>query len=376
VSVCPAAWCRRNKEKLMPVRMIISLSLLLVALTGMAIEKKLAGISLGMKPTEVIEMLGDPTAILMAQPPIITRTAGTGVGGAISGLPGTMENMIPEADRPNTLVLIYNDQEIEIGASGGEMTASMEPMFNTPMASAASAGSKAEIPVWAYVVRATKLSLGQQELIYKINDTYSLGITITGAGKEAKVTDIVACSFESFKTFPNNPTRLYERKMVNFFYNAPDKTKRRQLPAGTSKGIVIGSRLDEVLTRHGWPQYFYPYVSDPIAKIVLAHPRATIPSVPVKPGASAGAALASAPVSPTDMMGPNVSASGEKPAMFTDGDKFTMSTGFTKNALMLFTNDNVALTLVDFTVVRVQIGSGVVRPPEPPRISTPTPGMP
>ncbi|HOF89053.1 MAG TPA: hypothetical protein PLZ36_13265, partial [Armatimonadota bacterium] len=334
---------------------------------------KLAGISLDMKPAEVIALLGDPTAILMAQPPIITRTAGTGVGGAMAGLPGTMENMIPEADRPNTLVLIYGDQEIEIGTSGGALSAAIGPLgFGEP--AAAGGGGKAEIPVWAYVVRATTLSLGQQELIYKINDTYSLGVTITGAGKEAKVTDVVACSFESFKTFPSTPTRLHERKAVNFFYNAPDPSKRRQLPAGTSKGIVIGSRLDEVLMRHGWPQVFFPYVSDPIAKIVLARPEAKIPTVPVKPGAGAGAGMASAPVSPTGMLGPNVTASGEKPAMFTDGDKFTMSTGFSKNALMLFLNDNVALTLVDFTVVRIQIGSGVVRPPDPPRIAPATPG--
>lgn len=348
-------------------------------------EKKLAGITLGMKPAEVIEMLGNPSAILLAQPPVITRTVSSGaLTNPLPGLVGTAENMIPEADRPNTLVLIYRDPktkidyEIEIGASEDPTMNNLSGMGSSMGSSSSpSSGSKeAVIPVWAYVVRATKLSLGQQELIYQVNDTFSLGVTITGSGAEAKVTDIVACSFQPFQRTPNNPAALNDRKAVNFKYSAAEDPKKRTMSlwAGTSKRVVIGSRITEVLTNHGWPQFFFPYVTDSIAKIVLSKP-AVIPKITVKPGGSS-LSPASAPIMPTDsgMLGPM--AAGDKPITLTDGDKFNMQSGFTKNALMLFLDDDVAFTLVDFTVVRIQIGSGVVKPPEPPKISTPTPGVP
>lgn len=361
-------------------RSLFVIGLLLAALlAAQAAEKQLAGITLGMKPAEVIAKLGDPSAILLAQPPVITRTvAGADLNNALGGVPGDAANMIPEADRPNSLILIYHDRrtnmdyEIEIGA---ETMASSDPMSMGAPASASA--SNANIPVWAYVVRATTLSLAQQELIYQINDTYSLGITITGAGAEAKVTDIVACSFQSFIRYPNDPLKITDREsVVNFKYSRAEDPKKRGmlLPAGTSKRVNIGSRFDKVLVNQGWPQFFFPYVSDSIAKIVLSKPDAQIPNVPVKGGAAAAGSMISAPVSPSDIGIGGSTASGEKPITLTDGDKFTFNTGFTKNALMLYINDNVALTVVDFTVVRIQIGSGVVKPPEPPKINPSTPG--
>jgi hypothetical protein len=365
----------------MQPRYILFISLLLAAvLAGQAAEKKLAGITLGMKPAEVIALLGNPSAILLAQPPVISRSvAGADLNNALGGLPGAAGNMIPESERPNSLILIYHDKktgidhEIEIG--GEVATTDPGVMGGAP---ASSGARDATIPVWAYVVRATTLSLAQQELIYQINDTYSLGITITGAGAEAKVTDIVACSFQSFMRNPAEPTRIYDREaVVNFKYtNAETAVKRSMiLPAGTSKRVNIGSRLDKVLINQGWPQYFFPFITDSIASIVLSKPEAKIPSVPVKPGSSASSMI-SAPVSPSDMGigGGASSAAGDKPITLTDGDKFTFNTGFTKNALMLYTNDNIAITMVDFTVVRIQIGNGVVKPPAPPKITSVTPG--
>jgi hypothetical protein len=51
-----------------------------------------------------------------------------------------------------------------------------------------------------------------------------------------------------------------------------------------------------------------------------------------------------------------------------------LNAGFSSNALLLYLNDSVAITVVNFTVVRIQIGSGVVKPPDPPK-ATVAPGM-
>jgi hypothetical protein len=343
--------------------------LISTALTGWSVERKLAGISLGMKPAELLEMLGDPTAIIMAQPPLEVRSTSASAlpGGGLPGL-GDMTGGMAEKDRPNTLIFIYKNEEIELGASQDASLFSAAGSFGAP-SSAATPAKEAKIPVWAYTVRATKLSLAQQEFIYQVNDTYSIGITITGEGAEARVSDIVACSFEPFTNLPKQPeVSPPPRRRINFY----SPTMKKMLPAGTTKGIVIGSRLDEVLRAHGWPDFFFPYVTDEVSKIVFSKPHAKIEDIAVKGGSAVSSGPAEAPPLTGGMMGGASSATGEKAVTLTDGDKMTLPVGFTKNCLLLYLNDSVAITLVDMTVVRIQIGTGVVRPPDPPKLS-PTP---
>ncbi|MHB9132199.1 MAG: hypothetical protein ACYDBB_14080 [Armatimonadota bacterium] len=348
-----------------------------------AAETRLASISIGMKPTEVLARLGTPTATLVAQPPVIIKQVATGLeaGGmpSMGGMPGMEGGMKPE-DLPNTLIFIYNNQEIEIGTSTfGSSGSSMSSMPGMPGDTGGQSGN-AKLPLWAYAVRVVKLALDQQELIYKINDTYSLGITISGQGAEAKVTDIIAASYQSFTEYFDIKKQTWSRKAgnaINFTYSAAQEPKLRKayLPAGTSRRVVLGTKFDKVLREHRWPQFFFTFTAEKLPDVVMTK-NPLLPEVTVRgPSAGGAAGIGGGAMMPSGPMGAGGmgQAHGEKPVTFTDGDKLTLSSGFSKNCLLLYLNDQVALTLVDFTVVRIQIGQGVVRPPDPPKIKTASP---
>ncbi|MHB0936934.1 MAG: hypothetical protein ACYDCO_11870 [Armatimonadota bacterium] len=330
---------------------IICLLVLASVLTASAVERQLARVRLGMKPKDVIDLLGEPTAILMAQPPLtggapaaqrpgmggpgmgVPGMGGPGMGGPGMGGPGMGEAAGP-AQAENTLIFLYNDQEIVLDG-------------NTKISTGSNVGP-GTIPFWAYTVRVARLALDQQELIYRINDTYSLGITITGQGNEARVTDAIACSLKPLTYWPSDPTRGYNRANAffadMFFFKYADKdaqvAKNKRdlyLTAGTSKGITIGSRLNDVLLAHKWPSYFIPFTTEAAAVV-------TFDSKGVKVSEAQGG------------------KSGGGTANFATGPTGSLSAGFANNCLLFYPDDGLALTLMNFTVVRIQIGKELSKP--------------
>ena len=304
--------------------LIISICLLATMLGAMAVERQTAGVRLGMRPREVFDLLGDPTAILMAQPPI---------GGAPAGMrePG-MPGMAPASAPPqgnNTLVFLYKNQEIELTTE-------------TAVATGTQVTGNA-IPLWAYTVRVARLALDQQQLIYRINDTYSLGIIISGEGNEARVTDIIACSLKPLTFWPNDPKREFDRQNVffkdMFTYKYSPSGAKRELPAGTSKKVTIGSRLSDVLKAHKWPEFFIPFTTEAAAMMQL-DPKRPQPVV-------------------------NAAQGGQSPggsANFAFGSSDTLQANFANNCIMLYPEDGLALTLMNHIVVRIQIGKEMTRP--------------
>jgi len=315
---------------------IIGILVLATVVAASGVERQLARVRLQMKPKDVIDLLGEPTAILMAQPPL--------TGGRSAAAPGPgMDNPMggPNA-RPssstsatnNTLVFLYNDQEIVLDD-------------NTKISTGPTMAA-GTIPFWAYTVRVARLALDQQELIYRINDTYSLGITITGQGNEARVTDAIACSLKPLTYWPSDPTRGYNRANAffqdMFFFKYADKdalvSKNKRdlyLTAGTSKGITIGSRLNDVLLAHKWPAYFIPFSTEAAAVV-------TFDAKGVKVSEAQGG------------------KSGSGTASFASGASGSLTTNFANNCLLFYPDDGLALTLMNFTVVRIQIGKELSKP--------------
>jgi len=310
------------------------------ALAALAVEHQLAGIKIYMKPKDVIDLLGEPTAYLMPQPPL------TGEGGGIGAVAGAAAGAVAGPEIPNTLIFLYGDKEIELDSPTGSAGTSTGPA--TPQA------GSTKLPLWAYTVQVAKLSLDQQELIYQINDTYSIGVTITGQGAEAKVTDIVACSFEPLKMSPVPPTTKMVPHPLNFKYTKSKVGKLRltQVTPGTSKHITIGSKFDEVLKAHQWPMLFLPFVTASTGKITVDPVTGAV--VKDSPEADRVPDLSTTTTSNTvlDAMGAKI------------------PNNFGTNCIMLYPDEKLALTLINFTVVRIQIGDGV-RKPTPPRLPPP-----
>jgi len=314
----------------MNYRLWLLIGLLAVSwVTAAAAERQLAGIRIGMRPKEVFEMLGDPTALLMAQPPLTEDRPIAELGALNMGM---ATQLTGGDEKPTTLVFLYKDQEIELTSNTGL---------------AVSDADKNGLPLWAYMVRVAKLALDQQELIYRLNDVYSLGITITGQGNEAKVTDIIACNLAPLTVWPadpvrKTPARTFDRKDPFFadMFKYKYSQKKPYITAGTSKRITIGSKMDEVLRNHRWPSYFLPFTTESLATQVFSDKKPAPELV-----------SQSAPIGPKD-----VSTS------FATGPSGTLAVNFATNCVMLYPDDNLALTLVNFSVIRIQIGRELAKP--------------
>lgn len=314
----------------------VTLSVLVTACHA-APERKVAGIRIGMRIKEVIELLGEPDAYLIAQPPIANMMPTLGVPGmpempgtpGAPGMPGSPQNPAV-AVTDNTLIFLYKGQETEIDPTG------------SPDAGIG------QLPLWAYTVRVSRLAIDQQELLYQINDTYSIGVTITGQEAEGRVTDIIACSFEPLKRWPDKPERTLERKKINFTRTSTKKVYY----AGTSKGVRIGSKFSEVLTAHKWPPVFIPFATSPVQTVVVERDGPKV--VPNK--------------APT-MVPPSVGLT-QIGVSLTQADNLSLPVNFADNFIMMYPDDSLALTIINMTVVRIQIGEGVVKPaiPEPPAL--------
>ncbi|MHB9025708.1 MAG: hypothetical protein ACYC7E_16320 [Armatimonadota bacterium] len=376
----------------MPYRLFVSCLILLGGMVlASAAERQLAGIRIGMRPDQVKAVLGEPTATIVAQPPFETRTPGmdqTMMGGMM-GMPGVMPGM-PEVkvEKPNTLIFVLTrtGQETEIAPAASEMGGGMAGMPDASGMAAAS-GTPSKIPTWAYPVRVSKLSLDQIEYIYRLNNTYIVGVVITGQGAEARVTDIIGCSFLPMIKYFDKPGKRFNPEQMDFYCTAvPGPAKGKYFPAGTSKGVLIGSSFEKVLRAHKWPDYFFPFLSSEVASYRLnknpsfgelnINNRSVLGTAGETAGAKPGDTPGMGPMMPPPGMSPAPGmfgtpggdmeqAYGEKPVLLTDGDQKNLNIGFTKDCELLYLADEVALTIVNFTVVRIQIGKGVTKPPAP-----------
>ena len=311
---------------MMKPRIWLVLSLIVISwLTAQAAERQLAGIRIGMRPKEVFEILGDPTALLMAQPPLSATASLNNI------MPDQSGGTSAASDQPATLVFLYKDQEVELNDNTGLSLSSVE-------------GNA--LPLWAYLVRVARLSLDQQELIYRLNDVYSLGITITGQGNEARVTDIIACNLAPLTVWPPDPVRpsttprVFDRKDPYFadMFKYTYSQKKPMITAGTSKRVTMGSRLDEVLKNHRWPTFFLPFTTDALATEVF---KKTAPEL----------------TGSMETIGPTgINTS------FASGATGAFSINFTTNCVLLYPDDNLALTLINYMVIRIQIGREMAKP--------------
>ncbi|HEX2948062.1 MAG TPA: hypothetical protein VHV83_00580 [Armatimonadota bacterium] len=344
--------------------LIVLLVILMLTLAAFAAgkEQKLAGISIGQTDNEVRGILGSPAGKIVAMPPTEVRPDDPTAAAGQTGLQSSGATTKP----PNILVFTDNlsQQEVWIGDStivlpGATATATPAPVATdagmSPDGTATSGNSQTvSLPVWAYTVRAGALDLNQQQYIYRINRTYSIGVTFTKKNNEYRVTDIVASSFEPLTKYPNKPGE--RAKAFNFGNRTPM----------TSEQVQIGSSFALVLEKYGWPQYCYPYVSKPISEIKGDISK----SIPVPfysvTGSDSGLTVTPQP----NIWDTQQTIPGDSPMRFTDGKKEVIRVGFSRNCFVIYPNAGVAFTLADMDVVRIQIGNGVVTPPPPPKPST------
>lgn len=397
-------------------RWFITCLLLCATLSAaLADEQQLATIRIGMKPKELKGLLGEPNAIIIAQPPLTAPGSVQNPGSAAGG----MFTPTVAVEQPNTLVLITgegdNRTETELssttaaagpGGARGAMGA-MGPRGGG--ASGMGTNNKTappSLPFWVYAVRVNRLALDQQQLIYRINKTYSLGITITGQGAEARVSDIVACSFQSQPFTTKGGVKATALKTVpttkpNFYF----ASQKRFLSAGTSKNVGIGSTLAQVLKAHGWPMGFLPFKAAQQTVIPLDKlPKINTDMAPAAANSNAApSVIRHGP--PNSQFGPNGGFPGQNPgqnpgggaaprqsngiavnpdgtispetlgsllgtmsereppvANFQNGVGAKFSVPFTDSCLLVYPDEHVEFTIIHSVVVRLHIGKGVVKP--------------
>lgn len=299
-------------------------------------QNKLASIMIGMSPQQVKAKLGEPTGILQSQPPIIPNSSFLSDAAreqADGNLPEIFERL------PAVMVYRYKkdgrwvEHEVDTGIS---MLSSQSP-------------GTGRLPTWAYPVRVGYLGLDQQEYLYRINSTYSVGVVFTGEGAESRVTDIIAASVEPFvyTKVDDDLKKVPMKQKLDMFY----AEKKLDLSAGTTLGVTLGSSFSRMLQKHGWPEVFLPFVTDQAVEYQL------FPTPEVKD------------VSPLSGRGVGTGEAGIDPVRIYDpNNSFSLVSGFSDNFMLLYVKHGVAATVVNMTVVRLQIGQGVVQPPTPPKV--------
>jgi hypothetical protein len=335
-------------------------------------EQTLAGIRLGQTKKEVIALLKAPAGRIIPMPPLELRPdnpASEEVRKAAAIKYGKMQ------DPPNTLVFTNNltKEEIAIGettlvaagataplATGGGSA----PMSPGPMTGGApdGEGESAAItnfvtmPPWAFIVRAIYLNLDQEQLIYKMNETYSLGITFTKKGADLVVTDIVASSFEPLKRFP--PKKQPKQPIqVNYLC----ARLHHAFPVNTAKGLTIGSNYADVLRKQGWAKYSISFVADEIDSKHKGNVDGPVSFYAFTRNAGSDT------MAPTPELWekPDI-VPGDFPVRFTDGVIEVINAGFASSMQLIYPDSGISYTLINFKVIRVQVGNGVVPPPPAP----------
>jgi hypothetical protein len=237
------------------------------------------------------------------------------------------------------------------GAFGGGVSPAAGP--STPSMTASNT-TTAYLPVWAYNVRTLYLALNQIQLIYRLNEHYSIGVTLTKQGNNYSVTDIAVCSFEPLMVFPVPPSAKNPH-VLNFAFS---KDKMKSFPPVTLKGLKIGASYADVLNKYGWPKYSYPFVAKQVGVVYAGTPT----TIPV-PYFTFTRNNGQDSISPQPSMYESTGVAGANEVSFTDGTTEMMDTGFVANCFFVYPEAGLAITVVNMKVVRLQIGNGVTTPP-------------
>lgn len=319
-------------------------------------ESKLAGISLGMSREQVIEILKNPAGRMYAEPAMEIRNPEIVTEGMGAPPPPTTGK---KQALPNTMVFVdmLTGNELVISETTIiKQGASMMSFGMTPDGAAESV----TMPAWAYIVRANSLAIDQEMLIFRINSTTSIGVTITKNKSfgTSRVTNIVACSFD--------PLRNKAKSVPT--------TNREKIPdTATSTDVKIGSTLADVMNNYRWSPYLYPFMAAKIDEIAVKAPVREEAKIPITVTRITRTSEGTDTVSPETSLWETteITPVGQKTLVFTDGVKTRIGIGFSQNLLILYPDDGVAFTIIENKVIRIQVGDSVVIPPDPPKPEVP-----
>lgn len=334
---------------------------------SLAQESQLAGVRLGQTMSEVKEMWGSPDGEMIPLPPLEIRSenpsssSSSMMGG---GMMGSTTSVAPPQPVPNMLIfkdyytkkpdiLLGNVTVIPSDSTGGSMGISLS--------GGETGAEKPALPAWAYGVHSNGLETNQRQYIYRINKTYSIGITFTkrDGDPDYLISDIAICSFE--------PTGYYQRSKMRInklnFVGDSGVKRGKSFPAMTVDGIKIGSSFGDVLKLADWTPFIFPFVSGEVSRIGEGISK----DVPVESYAVT-VNNGSFTVTPSpDLYQSQTTIPGAHRVRFTNGKDQSINFGYSPDCLLLYPDKKLAITLVDRTVVRIQIGNGIVTPPEPPK---------
>ena len=326
-------------------------------MTGVvAKETMLAGITLGMSREQVIDTYKQPAGRMYAEPPTEIRTPEVTTGTPAPTMPTTGRRQV----LPNTLVFVdmTTNNELVIGETTiVKQGASMMSYGMTPTGAA----EEVTLPAWAYMVRANSLAIDQELLIFRINATTSLAVTITRnkANGTSRVTNIIVSSYDPLRPSSGKAIPAGNRKTLD--------------DTATSTNVKIGSTLENVLSNYRWSPYIYPFMTSKVSEVDPKAPAREDAQVPISVIRITRSADGTDTISPEtsvwESMDPG--AIGNKTITFTDGVRTKIGVGFTKNLMILYPDDSVAFTLLEMKVVRIQVGDSVVIPPDPPKPEIP-----
>ncbi|MEI6521352.1 MAG: hypothetical protein WCO98_15145 [bacterium] len=354
----------------MSPKYLLIFMLLIIGLFAMADddqpESQLANIKVGLKRDKLVGILGPPSGFYMAQP--------------------TINFGLPNETNPDSKKTPYNSVIFVMNADGSFFK-NVEKVFSP---SGDPETDNARSYWWNEVVRPSRLTLDQRILVYWINDTYVMAFTFKGDGPDAPLSDITACSFEPFLTPIGPGAENYRRKALNFMYRY--KTISKDMKPTTYKGISIGDKMDAVLIKYGWPEYYYPFIPEQLPPIRIKNGKYEIDDMQAvinaaintgqqpneMPGGPTGGGNAPAPAPTAPGLNNNGGGATTGGGAASDTEKykppqaifawmlpFDYPETFTKSCFMIYPKQRIAFTIVNMTVTRIQMGLGVVAPPTP-----------
>lgn len=320
-------------------------------------ESQLAGIRLGMSREQVIDLLKSPAGRMYSEPAMEIRSPEITTGAGFA--PPTAPVIGKKQALPNTMVFVDMLTGSELVISETTIVKQGASMMSYGMMPDGSAES-VTLPAWGYIVRANSLALDQEMLIFRINSTTSIGVTITKNKSlgTSRVTNIVACSYDPLRTKAKSVPVVNRPKIVD---------------TSTSTNVKIGSSLTEVMNSYRWSPYIYPFVAAKVDEIAVKAPPKQDSAVPITVMRITRTSENTDSVSPETSLWETteITPVGDKSLIFTDGVKTRIGMGFSQNLLILYPDDGVAFTIINMKVVRIQVGDSVIIPPDPPKPEIP-----
>ena len=358
----------------------ILIAVLLFSAISFAFEDHLVGITVGMSRSSVEERFGQtpqgkmiPMPVIDMTPPVPPKVSDMGMGmGSGMGMGGESVRQRPLPTLPpsmifhnaldNSITSIGSSTKVAAGASGGSSSSSSSSVPSLGMGMGMGMGSSSSenkgdmvyLPAWAYNVRVNALTMSQEQWIYRINDSYSIGFLFEQNGGDWTVTDIIVSSTEPAST-------TYRTLTLTNKYNIGGR--KEVFSPKTSTSVTLGSSIFTVLKEYGWTENIFPFISKTIDRqygnqIIVAPVQSIIYKI-------TGNQESITPTPEVFTQG-DLLVFGDDPIILVDGQMDYTGGGMTRNCLIFYPQSSVAFTIIDFLVVRIQVGNSVVTPPPPP----------